>query len=71
MGLGKTVEFIALALTHQRGSSVFLETKKSIKPDIIKIILDELVSSVVAGLETQHLPLKKVQICTHRAFVCP
>ncbi|VDD93016.1 unnamed protein product [Enterobius vermicularis] len=59
MGLGKTVEFIALALTHQRGSSVFLETKKSIKPDIIKIILDELVSTVVAGLETQHLPLKK------------
>uniref|UniRef100_A0A0N5AI10 Helicase ATP-binding domain-containing protein n=1 Tax=Syphacia muris TaxID=451379 RepID=A0A0N5AI10_9BILA len=70
MGLGKTVEFIALALTHRRGLHLSLENEKPMKPNIIQVIVDELVSAVVSAVDVQLVPIQKKRFAKKAVYTC-
>uniref|UniRef100_F1KQI8 E3 ubiquitin-protein ligase SHPRH n=1 Tax=Ascaris suum TaxID=6253 RepID=F1KQI8_ASCSU len=51
MGLGKTVELLGLIMSHRRGDTPTTDPDPIVKRSVIAIVLEEIVSTVVAGLE--------------------
>uniref|UniRef100_A0A914S9B4 SNF2 N-terminal domain-containing protein n=1 Tax=Parascaris equorum TaxID=6256 RepID=A0A914S9B4_PAREQ len=51
MGLGKTVELLGLIVSHRRGEAPTKDPDPIVKRSVIAIVLEEIISTVVAGLE--------------------
>ncbi|VDN53111.1 unnamed protein product [Dracunculus medinensis] len=60
MGLGKTVEILSLIMTHQRDGSVSMSDEKVEIIDEIRIIVNDLISNVVASIDGCEKLFKKV-----------
>lgn len=63
MGLGKTVEVIGLILSHQRGKGLPpIAQDMAIEVDTVKIIVGELISTVVAATDGYSALKDKVSV---------
>lgn len=51
MGLGKTVEIIGLIMSHRRGELPIIDDNSKMAVDCIEIIVDEMISTVVASID--------------------